>query len=138
MASPDYGVQTFLWWQPEVADRDLQLSKDAGFTWVKQLVSWQDVEGAGKGQYDWTNLDRIVDEVEQHGLKLIVRVSQDPDRPFWAGNPPENADHFADFLKAIASRYQGRIQAYQVWNEPNLAREWGGRRPDPAGYTRPT
>ena len=60
MASPDYGVQDFLWWQPEVADRDLQLSKDAGFKWVKQLVSWQDVEGAGKGQYDWTNLDRIV------------------------------------------------------------------------------
>ena len=136
MASPDYGVQSFLWWQPEVADRDLQLTKDAGFNWVKQLVSWQDVEGAGKGQYDWTNLDRIVDQVEQHGLKLIVRVSQDPDRPFWAGSPPDNAGHFADFLAAIASRYQGRIQAYQVWNEPNLAREWGGRRPDPAGYAR--
>jgi hypothetical protein len=136
MASPDYGVQAFLWWQPEVADRDLQLTKDAGFGWVKQLVSWQDVEGAGKGQYDWTNLDRIVDQAQQHGLKLIVRVSQDPDRPFWAGNPPENAGHFADFLAAMASRYQGRIQAYQVWNEPNLAREWGGRRPDPAGYAR--
>ena len=136
MASPDYGVQAFLWWQPEVADRDLQLTKDAGFGWVKQLVSWQDVEGAGKGQYDWTNLDRIVDQAQQHGLKLIVRVSQDPDRPFWAGNPPDNAGHFADFLAAMASRYQGRIQAYQVWNEPNLAREWGGRRPDPAGYAR--
>jgi hypothetical protein len=136
MTSPDFGVQAFLWWKPEVADRDLQLVQDAGFKWVKQLVSWQDVEGAGKGQYDWTNLDRIVGQAEQHGLKLIVRVSQDPDRPFWAGNPPENADHFADFLTAIASRYQGRIQAYQVWNEPNLAREWGGRRPDPAGYAR--
>jgi hypothetical protein len=136
MTSPDFGVQAFLWWKPEVADRDLQLVQDAGFKWVKQLVSWQDVEGAGKGQYDWTNLDRIVEQAEQHGLKLIVRVSQDPDRPFWAGNPPENADHFADFLTAIASRYQGRIQAYQVWNEPNLAREWGGRRPDPAGYAR--
>jgi hypothetical protein len=135
MASPDYGIQDFLWWQPEVADRDLQLTKDAGFNWVKQLVSWQDVEGAGKGQNDWTNLDRIVGQAEQHGLKLIVRVSQDPDRPFWAGNPPENAGHFADFLTAMASRYKGRIQAYQVWNEPNLAREWGGRRPDPAGYT---
>ena len=136
MASPDFGVQTFMWWQPEVADRDLQLIKDAGFSWVKQLVSWQDVEGAGKGQYDWTKLDRIVDQVEQRGLKLIVRVSQDPDRPFWAGNPPDNADHFSDFVTAMASRYQGRIQAYQVWNEPNLAREWGGRRPDPAGYAR--
>ena len=136
MTSPDFGVQAFLWWRPEVADRDLQLVQEAGFNWVKQLVSWQDVEGAGKGQYDWTNLDRIVEQAEQHGLKLIVRVSQDPDRPFWAGDPPENAGHFADFLTAMASRYKGRIQAYQVWNEPNLAREWGGRRPDPAGYAK--
>ena len=136
MASPDFGIQAFLWWRPEVADRDLQLVRDGGFTWVKQLVSWQDVEGAGKGQYDWGNLDRVVEQVQKYGLKLIVRVSQDPDRPFWAGNPPENAGHFADFLAAVASRYSGRIQAYQVWNEPNLAREWGGRRPDPAGYPR--
>ncbi len=136
MASPDYGIQAFLWWRPEVADRDLGLVKDAGFTWVKQLVSWQDVEGAGKGQYDWSNLDRIVEQTQQHGLKLIVRVSQDPDRPFWAGNPPNNAGDFADFLAALASRYGSRIQAYQIWNEPNLAREWGGKRPDPAGYAR--
>jgi hypothetical protein len=136
MASPDVGIQEFLWWRPEVADRDLQLAKEAGFTWAKQLVSWQDIEGAGKGQYDWTNLDRLVEQAQAHGLKLIVRVSQDPDRPFWAGNPPQNAGDFADFLAAVASRYAGRIQAYQVWNEPNLAREWGGKHPDAAGYAR--
>ena len=28
----------------------------------------------------------------------------------------------------------GCIQAFQVWNEPNLAREWGGNRPNPAEY----
>ncbi|MBC7224170.1 MAG: cellulase family glycosylhydrolase [Anaerolineae bacterium] len=136
MRSPDYGVQVFLWWREEVADRDLQLARDAGFRWVKQLFSWQDIEGAAKGHYDWSRTDRIVDQVEQHGLKLIVRVSQDPDRPFWAGTPPDNAQDFADFLRALAARYRGRIHAYQVWNEPNLAREWGGKRPDPAGYAR--
>lgn len=136
MASPDFGVQAFLWWRAEVADRDLNLIKDAGFTWVKQWFSWQDIEGAGKGKYDWTYADRIVDQVQKAGLKLIVRVSEDPDRAFWAGKPPANAGHFADFLAAVASRYAGRIQAYQIWNEPNLAREWGGNRPDPAGYTR--
>jgi hypothetical protein len=26
------------------------------------------------------------------------------------------------------------VAAYQVWNEPNLAREWGGQPPDPQGY----
>jgi hypothetical protein len=136
MASPDYGVQAFLWWREEVADRDLGLIQDAGFRWVKQLFSWQDIEGAGKGKYDWTNADRIVDQVEKYGLKLVVRVSQDPDRPFWAGDAPENAGDFAEFVAAVASRYKGRIHAYQIWNEPNLAREWGKKRPDPAGYAR--
>jgi polysaccharide biosynthesis protein PslG len=134
MSSPDYGMQAFLWWREEVANRDLQLLKEGGFNWVKQYFAWQDIEGAGKGQFDWSRTDRIVDEVEQHGLKLLVRVGQDPDKPFWAGNPPENAQHFADFLAAVAKRYKGRIGAYQIWNEPNLAREWGNKQPDPAGY----
>jgi hypothetical protein len=136
MSSPDYGVQAFLWWREEVADRDLGLIKDAGFHWVKQLFSWQDIEGAGKGQYDWSRTDRIVDQVERAGLKLIVRLSQDPDKPFWGGNPPQNGGDFADFVAAVASRYKGRIHAYQIWNEPNLAREWGQKKPDPAGYVR--
>jgi hypothetical protein len=136
MSSPDFGMQAFLWWREEVADRDLGLLKDGGFNWVKQYFAWQDIEGAGKGQFDWTRTDRIVDQVEKYGLKLLVRVSQDPDRPFWAGNAPDNSQQFADFLAALAKRYQGRIGAYQIWNEPNLAREWGNKRPDPAGYVK--
>jgi len=52
MTSPDFAVQAFLWWREEVADRDLQLIRDANFRWVKQYFSWQDIEGAGKGQFD--------------------------------------------------------------------------------------
>jgi polysaccharide biosynthesis protein PslG len=134
MGSPDFGAQAFLWWREEVADRDLQLMRDAGFRWVKQYFSWQDVEGAGKGQFDWTHTDRIVDQTQKSGLKLLVRLSANPDRAFWAGNPPGSTKDFADFAGAVAARYAGRIQAYQVWNEPNLAREWGNARPDPAAY----
>ena len=47
MTSPDFGVQAFLWWREEVADRDLQLIRDGGFRWVKQYFAWQDMEGAG-------------------------------------------------------------------------------------------
>lgn len=134
MRSPDFGAQAFLWWRPEVADRDLGLMRDAGFNWVKQWFAWQDIEGAGRNQFDWSRTDRIVSQVEQHGLKLLVRVSPTADRAFWAGNPPENADYFAEFVGALARRYRGRIHAYQIWNEPNLAREWGNKPPDPAGY----
>jgi hypothetical protein len=136
MLSPDFGVQAFLWWREEVADRDLGLIRDAGFNWVKQYFSWQDIEGAGKGQLDWTHTDRIVAQTEKYGLKMVVRLSANPDRPFWGGNPPDNTQDFANFAGQVAARYKGRIAAYQVWNEPNLAREWGNKRPDPAGYAK--
>ncbi len=42
---------------------------------------------------------------------------------------------FADFCFVLAERYRGRIAAYQIWNEPNLSREWGNEPPDPAAYT---
>ena len=48
--------------------------------------------------------------------------------------PGNNPQDLADFFSALATRYQGRIRAYEVWNEPNLAREWGDRLPDPTQY----
>lgn len=143
MTSPDFGGQAFLWWREEVAHRDLELMKDSGFRWVKQAFAWETIEGAGKGVYDWTIADRVVKQANESGLKLLARVSSDPDKTnFWPGHPPGNSNHFADFVFALASRYNcgpqavGCIQAYQIWNEPNLAREWGGNRPNPAEYVR--
>jgi len=141
MSSPDYGAQAFLWWRPEIADRDLNLMQEAGFRWVKQAFAWETIEGAGKGQFDWSVADRVVTHVNDANLKLLARLSSDPELTnFWAGHPPQNADDFADFAYAVAARYNctpqavGCIQAFQVWNEPNLAREWGGNRPNPAQY----
>ena len=141
MLSPDRGAQAFLWWRAEIADRDLDLLRDAGFNWVKQSFAWETIEGAGSGVYDWTVADRVVTHVNQKGLKLMARLSSDPDKTgFWAGPPPGNGDAFAAFAGAVAQRYNctpqavGCIQAFQIWNEPNLAREWGGNRPNPAEY----
>ena len=138
LASPEYGLQTFLWWREETATRDLQLIHDAGFTWVKQQVGWRNVEGIAKGHYDWYFTDRIVADAEQFGLNVLFRLDR---QPLWAlppdgsnRGPVENPQDLGDFCHAIANRYKGRVQAYQVWNEPNLAREWQHQPPDPAGY----
>ena len=139
--SPDYGIHAFLWWKPDTALRDLGLVQEMGFNWVKQKFPWREIEGIEKGQFDWYRTDYIVDEVEKAGLQLLVRLDQ---QPYWAepadnqwqlNGPPGDARDFADFCGAVATRYRGRIGAYQVWNEPNLSREWGNRPPDPAAYT---
>lgn len=140
LASPEYSMQVFMWWHEETARRDLRLVHDAGFTWVKQHVPWRDVEGATKGAYNWYFTDRIVTDAEQLDLNLLFRLDSEP---AWAvpprgvhspNGPPEHPEDFGDFCHALAKRYRGRVQAYQVWNEPNLAREWGGFPPDPGGY----
>ncbi len=140
MASPEYGMQAFLWWRAETADRDLNLIKDAGFGWVKQSFPWREMEGTGKGQYDWSVSDRVVQMAhDRFGLGILARVDSQPN---WARQgcsmqgPPTNAQDYADFLRAMATRYRGKIRAYEVWNEPNLAREWCDQNPDPAEYAR--
>lgn len=138
MTSPDYGMQVFLSWREDIAERDLQLVEDAGFTWVKQEFTWREIEGEGKGLFDWEQSDRIMNQIDAHGLKVIIRLGLQPE---WAGGgypevgPPDNLQDFADFAQAVAERYKGRIDAYQIWNEPNLAREWGNRPPNAAEYT---
>jgi len=129
----------FLWWREEVADRDLNLIRDAGFTWVRQNLHWVDVE-LYKGGFDWRYSDRIVRQVQERGLNLLFRLHGLP-RPGWVPLPddptlPVPVEDFADFCGAVAARYRGQVRAYQVWNEPNLAREWEARAPNPEGYVR--
>jgi GH35 family endo-1,4-beta-xylanase len=129
-------MQAFLWWTDDkIVERDIRLIADAGFSWVKQSVGWRDVEGAAKGAFNWYFTDRIVEYAGRYGLNVLFRLDH---QPLWTGGhnngPPENLADFGDFCGALAERYRGRVSAYQVWNEPNLAREWADRRPDPAEY----
>lgn len=147
-ASPAYGIQTFLWWQPNidrwqagVKPRDVQLIEDMGFDWIKQQFAWRDIEGIEKGRHDWWRPDQIVAATESAGLKLVARLdrqpfwSQEPNSPLKENRPPADLNDFGDFCREISSRYRGRIAAYQVWNEPNLGREWGDQPPNPLEYT---
>ena len=141
--SPAPAVHTSLWWNEQIAQRDLDLVQGMGFRWIKQIFPWREIETHVKGDYDWWRADRIVEDAEERGLFLLVRLDH---QPFWSqadggaipleNAPPADFQDFEDFCFAVADRYRGRIQAYQVWNEPNLAREWGGQPPDPAEYTR--
>jgi hypothetical protein len=119
----------------------LGLVDEMGFDWVKQNFAWREIEGIEKGEFDWYRPDRIVDKAERADLNLVIRLDR---QPFWSepednlwheNQPPGNYQDFGDFCGAVAGRYKGRIAAYQVWNEPNLAREWGSKPPNAAEYT---
>lgn len=141
---PEYSAHVLLWGNPQ-AERDLKLAKDAGFESVKQMFQWNYIEPDSKGKFEWNEPDRLAKLAEKLALKIVARVdiaplwSRDPASDLKVSGPPRNLKDFSEFMYALASRYkkgspQGRIHAYEIWNEPNLAREWGGKPPSPKEY----
>ncbi len=113
------------------------LVRDMGFGWAKGYVDWNGVE-VQKGQYDWRDVDNVMEAYAGSGLRVLLRVDKTPD---WArppgtaiSHPPTDPGDLADFLRALAARYGQAVDAYEIWNEPNLDYEWGYRQPDPAEY----
>ena len=111
--------------------RALSLLRNAGFGWSKIQVRWEDLEPQ-PGNVNWGYLDRLVDQTRATGAQLMFSVVTAPawarpgDADLHDPGPPQDPGTYANFIGRMASRYAGRVQAYEIWNEQNLAREWGG------------
>jgi polysaccharide biosynthesis protein PslG len=133
--SPEYGTNVFVFGERTTTDRDLAKVESLKFGWVKSLFRWDDIEHDYKGAFNWKESDRVVRVTQAAGVKLIARLDF---QPWWAradnvrNGPPDDPQDFADFVYAFVKRYDststiGRVQAIQIWNEPNTTREWGQR-----------
>jgi hypothetical protein len=91
----------------------------------------------GPDQYDFSRLDQVVDRMHNSGMKIIYTIGG---CPRWLSNNPDSTtaapwmgpgsnglpatkeaqDEFNKFAYQLVNRYKGRIQAYEVWNEPQL------------------
>jgi len=139
-----YGIQAFLWWDGGEVGFTLDWVETIGFSHVKQTFSWADTEPR-QGEWDFSMADNVVDAVTARGLQLVARLGEPPE---WAqvtqgdvvtnitDTQPRDLATWGNYCGTLAARYAGRIDAYQVWNEPNLAREWGGHPPNAAEYVR--
>ncbi|HUG13808.1 MAG TPA: cellulase family glycosylhydrolase [Thermomicrobiales bacterium] len=142
------GVNTFLHEEPDdaVVVRTLDMIQAGGFGHIRQMFGWFEIEPQPgvfvypDGQSSWAKFDRIVELAEERGIEIVARLEKPPawaragqPNPELDGPPDELAD-YAHFVEQVVSRYRGRITYVQLWNEPNLAGEWGGKPIDPAGY----
>ncbi|NDJ62861.1 MAG: cellulase family glycosylhydrolase [Chloroflexi bacterium] len=138
-----YSIQAFLWWDVGVAGTHMDWVQRMVFSHVKQTFAWEDIEPQ-PGVWSLDRADQLVEALASRNLRIVARLSDAPD---WthrsvAGRkdddyldaPPDDLEDWAFFCGVLAERYRGRIAAYQIWNEPNLSREWGNRPPDPDGY----
>jgi polysaccharide biosynthesis protein PslG len=121
----EFGVAARLYYTDR--ERALTLANNAGFDWVREQVQWKDIEGP-KGTFGWGELDEIVKAANAQNIKLLLSIVRSPAwaRSDGADGMPDNPKDFGDFVEAMATRYKGKVGAYEIWNEQNLAHENGG------------
>ena len=124
IAAVEYGLEANILDQDSVS---LTNNIDTlGVQWVKQVVSWRDIEPIA-GEINFDALDQMIASLQAQDRQILLTVTAAPD---WArsiqeeNGPPDNFEDFAAFVSTLASRYAGQVAAYQIWNEPNLRSRW--------------
>jgi len=109
--------------------------QQVGFNWANHQVEWQEIEPA-PGQFNWTELDNIVNTLNAGNLKILLSVAHAPEayRSPSSGLMPSDPATFQNVMQQMATRYRGKVQAYELWNEENLAREAGASNINPNTY----
>ncbi|HWH06468.1 MAG TPA: cellulase family glycosylhydrolase, partial [Gaiellaceae bacterium] len=139
------GVVPDLNWGTSTADQDRTAAaiRDVGARWVRLHVQWKYWEPNGPladvvDNGSRRSTDRAVQLARGAGAKVIVMVYN---APAWAaartsseGSTPRDPAEYAAFVRRLAAHYRGQVEAYEVWNEPDLQRFWAGG-PNPTAYT---
>lgn len=96
----------------------------AGMTWVKKQIRYNVGDNAEGLVAAYTNL------AHEAGFKILLGVVGYPNQ---MGNFDSYIESYADFCAQVAAK---GADAIEVWNEPNIDREWPNGQINGAAYTR--
>jgi hypothetical protein len=114
--------------------------REMGAPWAVELFPWAYAQPRSRYGYDWAGFDMLVQHAARQGLTLVARLDIVPQwaRPAGSSDRYLGSDHYVDYANFVAAFLQ-RYRPYGlrhviIWNEPNLAFEWGRQRPSAAAY----
>lgn len=113
-----------------------------GVRWVKIQVDWGRLQPNGPNDFNQQIqlLEQQIELLDRSPINVMLSIAKAPQ---WArltdqseDGTPDNPQHLADFITFLLGTKIGPIvDAIEVWNEPNLIREWRGALPfGGAGY----
>ena len=112
---------------------EYELLDDLGVKWVLTTLYWGSVE-RHKGNFDFSRYDKYVETAKKEGKKIVIVLAYEapwlyPDGESKKYISPENIPHFLRFVEETVKRYQGRVDVWNIWNEPNW-KFWKGSKKD--------
>jgi LysM repeat protein len=97
--------------------------RSAGMNWAKIQIRWNQGEGTGAAQ-------GAIDNARSRGFRILLGIVGDKNQ--LAANPAQYYQDFANYLGQVARLGPDAIE---VWNEPNIDREWPAGQISGGNYT---
>ena len=116
-------------------ERTLQQAAALRVDWFKIQANWSWLQPNGAGQFDanFRMFQFHIQAADKHGFKILLSIAKAPD---WTrqtdrgeDGPPDDLSHLKWFIHTLLEKVGPYIDAIEIWNEPNLKREWTGNRP---------
>lgn len=138
------GLQLYSNVDYEIWERQVLIQAEVtGVGWVKIQVNWAFLQPDGPNDFNarMQLFEQQVEAAVRPGFNILLSIAKAPQ---WArsdlneSGPPDDPQVLADFITfMLGTKIGPAVRAIEVWNEPNLAREWRGTLPfSGAGYMR--
>jgi len=101
---------------------EYQLLNEMRPAWLLKTFYWSAIEKE-KGVFDFSPYDNSVNDIRAQGIKIIAVLAyaapwlnDGKNNKYISG---KNIQYFLNYIEAIVTHYKGKIDAWQIWNEPN-------------------
>lgn len=107
----------------------MNAAESIGVEWGREQFNWDVIEPSDNN-FSWDTYDAVITKYEEHNIRplgLLTYSSQ------WASSNP-GADDFEfyypdlvaweDYVGEVAEHYAGRVDHWEIWNEPNHEAFW--------------
>jgi hypothetical protein len=106
---------------------------EMGVVWLRGTFNWSSFERE-MGVWDYSEYDDFVEKSSAAGKKVLAILAYDvswihEDNKSRRVISGEQLPYYLRYVEEVVRRYRGKIQAYEIWNEPNWI-FWKGSKED--------
>lgn len=103
---------------------------DEGFKWAREEFTWSTIE-AEDDAFDFSRYDAVIDAYQNADMKVLGLLTYSAT---WSSTDssdgyefyPPQEDEWREYVRTVVAHYEGQVDHWEIWNEPNDAHFWRG------------
>ncbi len=110
---------------------DYSMMKKLGFNWTRIDFHWTGIQPSSN-EWFWGYWDGFLDATEENNVNVLALLLYDNDNIEEVETDstkyihPDDVPLFLEYVNRTIRRYRDRVAAWEIWNEPNILKFWGG------------